>query len=373
MTLEAQAAQPVTRPPLIQVKSTAFWCVIALAVLGLWNLRRDFLPVMATFPASAVINVLILALSLVVGMWLARRVMRPVQGPPWAGAWLAIAWGGLAACGLAIIANTALLSVWSKTLDTGASSWSAALTAPLNEETLKLAGVVMLAAVSTRLIRSAADGLVFGALVGLGFQVMENFTYGLNAIASVSGGVDPVGTTVTTLTIRILGTGFGSHWAMSAVAGAGIGYLVSASNRPPARRIGVAVGCWVLAMAMHWQFDSPLMDGGLLMFLKPVINLLVVMAVYTVVRRNFRARWDRIAAEEVAAGVMLPEEAQSLSRRRSRRKYLAGTLAGTPEHHTRAKVQRLELELIEDRMPQRAGASEGRAIREQIASARVGP
>ncbi|RRS00109.1 PrsW family intramembrane metalloprotease [Glycomyces terrestris] len=353
----------------VDVRSVAFWAMIAMSAFGLWTLQRNAVPAMLAFPPSAALNVAVLLSTLAVGVWLARRVMRPVQAPPWSGTWLALMWGGLAACGMALLMNSRLLAVWSQALGLEASSrWSAALTAPLNEETAKAAGVVLLAAVSTRLVRSAADGLVYGALVGFGFQIVENFTYGLNGIL-MAGGVEPFAATFQTLWIRIVLTGIGSHWAMSAIAGAGIGYLVSAAGRSAARRVWVAVGCMALAMALHFLFDSPLGGGIAGTLVKPLVNFAAVMAVYVVVRRGFRARWAAVSAEEVAAGSLTRDEAASLSRRGSRRRRLRSFRAGTGRE-AQARLQRLQLALLEERIPERLPAAAAEPWREAVAAAR---
>ncbi len=357
------------RPVNVRVRSVAFWSLIALSAFGLWSVRRDFLPVVLAFPGSAVVDLFVLALSLLVGVWLARRIMRPVQAPAWSGTWLALMWGGLGACGMALVMNGLLMSAWSRAIGLeAAGSWAAAMTAPFNEEIAKAAGVLLLAAVSTRLVRSPADGLVYGALIGFGFQAVENFTYGLNEIG-ITGGVDPVWSTFDVLWVRILLTGFGSHWAMSAVAGAGIGYLVSAASRSAARRGWVAAGCLALAMGMHWLFDSPLLGGIAGSVVKPLLNFAVLMVVYLVVRRGFRARWAEVSAEEVAAGSLTPEEAQSLSRRRSRRRFARATPFG-PERAARERLQRLQSGLLEDRVPQRLDAAVAQPWRDAIAAAR---
>jgi hypothetical protein len=136
---------------------------------------------------------------------------------------------------------------------------------------------------------------------------------------------------------------------MTAVAGAGIGYLVGATGRPLARRVLVALGCWLLAMAMHFQFDSPFLEGAVWeTFLKPIFNLAVVLAVFLVVRRQFRARWQDMCAEETASGALYEGEARVLSRRRARRR----SLRRIPLH-PRLVVKRLQatqLELLEDRV-----------------------
>lgn len=342
----------VTATRAVEPRTVAFWTMAVLMLFGLWESGKNLLPSMRAFPASTAVDVVFLVVSLAFGLWLIRRVLRPVQAPQWSGTWLAVLWGGLAACGIALVLNGMLLSAWSRTLDLEtASAWSAALTAPINEEFAKAAGVFLLAAVSTRLMRGAADGFVLGALVGFGFQVFENFSYGFMQVM-VYGGVDSTAATAQALGIRFFLTGLGSHWAMSAVAGAGIGYLVGAVHRPLGRRVWVAIGCVVVAMAMHWQFDSPVTQH----FIEPIgptlINFVIALIVYRVVRRDFRSRWDTGSAEEVRAGVLEPDEAQALSRRRARKRHVKAFPKG-PEREAAASRQSAALELVEDRTADR--------------------
>jgi hypothetical protein len=156
---------------------------------------------------------------------------------------------------------------------------------------------------------------------------------------------------------------------MTAVAGAGIGYLVSASGRPVARRVGVAAGALLLAMSMHWLFDSPLLAGIAGTVVKPLVNFAIVMIVFAVVRHGFRARWAAVAADEVAAGTLAPIEAQTLSRRRSRRRYARRF---GPMQPAQERLQHLQLALLEERMPEQADPAAARPWRDAIATARQG-
>jgi RsiW-degrading membrane proteinase PrsW (M82 family) len=363
-------AVALTRPPLIRLRSFAFGVFVTYLVFGAWTLWRAVGTTAAAFPAVTAVNLVFLGVSLAVGMWLARRVLRPVQAPPYGAAWLAVAWGGLAATGLAVTLNGFNLAAIAEAAGLEfAGRWGAALAAPVDEETVKVLGVLLLAAVSSRMVRGAADGLVLGALVGLGFQVVENLTYGFNEVAA-TGGVGSTGAAFEVLLLRVLGTGYGSHWAMTAVAGAGIGYLVGATGRPLGRRVLVALGCWALAMTMHFQFDSPFLEGAVWeTFLKPVINLVVVMAVFLVVRRQFLARWREVCAEETAWGALYEGEARVLSRRRSRRRSLRH-LPPAPRMVVR-RLQAAQLELLEDRATGTEPAESAAPLRASIARLRA--
>lgn len=366
--IDTALAAPVltlTRPPLIRLRSFAFAVYGAFLLFGAWTLWRTVGATAGAFPAVTAVNLLFLTVSLVVGMWLARRVLRPVQAPPYGASWLAVAWGGLAATGLAVNLNGLNLAIVTEVTGLGfAGRWGAALVAPVDEETVKVLGVLMLAAVSSRMIRGAADGMVYGALVGLGFQVAENLTYGFNEVAN-TGGVGSTGAAFEVLVLRVLGTGYGSHWAMTAVAGAGIGYLVGATGRPLARRVLVALGCWLLAMALHFQFDSPFLEGAVWeTFLKPIFNLAVVMAVFLVVRRQFRTRWQEVCAEETASGALYEGEARVLSRRRTRRRSLR-RIPLQPRLAVK-RLQAAQLALLEDRVPGSEPAASAAPLRASI-------
>ncbi|MFC4336228.1 PrsW family intramembrane metalloprotease [Salininema proteolyticum] len=331
-------------------RSPATWVFIAGVLYGGWQFTNNFLPVLQNFPGAATTNVFFLALSLVIGLWLARRIFRPVQAPPWNGTVLAVLWGGTAATGIALAANSPLSDYLTKAFGFDFStSWGAAFTAPLNEETAKLLGVLLLAAMSSRLVRTPADGFAYGALVGLGFLVAENVTYALNAVLS-AGGVGPAIMSTLVTGTRLGLTVWGSHWAMSAVAGAGVGYLVARWGVPLGRRVLVAAGCWVLAMAMHFQFNSPAFEGyawgG---SIKATINLVVAVSVFIVVRRAFRRRWAEAVQEEVDSGALLRMEAMAIGRRHSRSRYRRHYSQPGRQRHLLTLLQKEQLELLEDR------------------------
>jgi hypothetical protein len=177
--------------------------------------------------------------------------------------------------------------------------------------------------------------------------------------------VGSTGAAFEVLVLRVLGTGYGSHWAMTAVAGAGIGYLVGATGRPLARRILVALGCWLLAMALHFQFDSPFLEGAVWeTFLKPILDLAVVMAVFLVVRRRFRTRWQDVCAEETASGALYEGEARVLSRRRARRRSLRRL--PLPQRPAVKRLQAEQLALLEDRVPGSEPAESAAPLRASI-------
>ncbi len=181
--------------------------------------------------------------------------------------------------------------------------------------------MVLIVLAAPRAIRGPLDGMIYGALTGLGFQVMENFTYALNNIP-LTGSTNPAEAVVISTVVRGL-TSPGSHWAMTAVAGAGVGYLAARGLRGGAPR---AAACLAAAMAMHLLFDAP--APGAVIVLKVLLNFAVVLAFYLALRRGYRARARATLAGRVAAGAVPAVEAPYLltrgGRRRRRRRVPVG-------------------------------------------------
>ena len=240
-------------------------------------------------------------------------------------------WGATAATGCALEANQGLTGLWAKAAGVAfASNWSAALTAPVNEELLKAAGVALIVLAAPRAIRGPLDGMIYGALVGLGFQVMENFTYSLNFIP-LTGSTDPGAAVAISAALRVVLTALGSHWAMTAVAGAGVGYLAARGLRGGARP---AAACLATAMAMHLLFDAPGPD--LAIALKVLLNFAVVLALYLTLQRGYRARARAALARRVASGAVPAVEAPTLLTRSGRRRRQRRVLVGTVRDQVRS-------------------------------------
>jgi RsiW-degrading membrane proteinase PrsW (M82 family) len=244
----------------------------------------------------------------------------------------AFAWGGLAAVTLAIPANTALLDLIAKLGSRElAADWGAAIAGPTNEETLKALGLLLLVLIAGAEIDTPIDGLVYGAFVGLGFQVVENFLYFTNP-AFAGNGYEQTRVVWDLFVIRGLVDGVWSHAAYTGLVGLGIGYAVSRPDVPLARRVAVAVLAFAGAWAMHFAWNAPwltdLVSTGLrgwiaFSVLKGLPGGLLLVALYLLARRG-EARWvEQVLAPEVETGAVTPEEIAALltfhGRRRARR------------------------------------------------------
>ena len=333
--------RPQRLPRLVTAVVFGLLCLAGFAIMV-----NGLLGAALVFFGEAVLSALILTVVGVIGFWVLRRI-RPVRPPSTTYSLLALLWGMTAAVGLALIANGNLMTIWNTLggLPFG-EAWGAALSAPVNEELLKVTGVVLIAVMAPHVLRGPVDGFVIGALVGLGFQLVEDFTYTMNVIPMV-GGIDGPASVLQTLLVRVGLTGLGSHWAMTAVAGTAVGLMVAASWRP-GRRHGLRAALLLLvAMGVHWFFDSPIIEGIVGTVLKSLLVFLVAMIVYFVVRHTHRSRVRRVLAEEGEELGMRRSAAMALANRHGRRGELRR--AAYPERPAVARRQERLVDFAEDR------------------------
>lgn len=128
---------------------------------------------------------------------------------------------------------------WAQTVTPG-------LIAPFCEELLKAGGFVLLLLLWRPEVDGVRDGIVYGAMIGMGFAMTENVAYFL--IATVQGGY---GGLARALYLRALLQGF-NHAAFTATTGAAVGWMCAAAR--PSRLmplLGLAA-----AMAQHVLWNA---------------------------------------------------------------------------------------------------------------------
>ena len=172
----------------------------------------------------------------------------------------ALIWGGVVATGLAIYANDAWTSVVGKLAPAIALDWSPAIVAPPVEETLKLMGVVLLFLIVPEEFDGALDGFVYGAMVGLGFTVVEDTMYFLMPV--FSSGVDKTGPVFDTFFLRVIGGGLYGHVLFAGLTGLGFAYFAT-SRAAFSRRMAGFAACFAAALAAHAFWDAPLLNDVL--------------------------------------------------------------------------------------------------------------
>jgi RsiW-degrading membrane proteinase PrsW (M82 family) len=155
----------------------------------------------------------------------------------------AFLWGASVAAFVAVRANDAVVSVL------GDGPLVASGLGPLIEEVAKATALLVVLAVWRGEPEDARDGMVYGALAGLGFAATENLGY--FALAAVQGGGPGL---ARALYLRGLLQGL-NHAAFTATTGAAVGYVVGASRG--GRRGGIVVLAGLgLAVVAHGLWNG---------------------------------------------------------------------------------------------------------------------
>jgi protease PrsW len=231
-------------------------CVALLAVLSLATLvHLGVLASMRSDVASVFYRALalssILATAPLSVLWFLDRRERET---PWLFA-ASFLWGGLIATALALPFNTAffrLVDGWvaqhpivSAVLGPDATIMLAApLSAPIAEEIAKALGVLLIFWFLRAEFDNMRDGIVYGALVGLGFNWFEGALYVAQGYAE--SGVAPYGSQ---LGGRYALLGLGGHAMFTGLFGASLGLAIQTRHRWI--RLLAPIAGLVLAVAAH--------------------------------------------------------------------------------------------------------------------------
>jgi RsiW-degrading membrane proteinase PrsW (M82 family) len=242
-------------PGLFRPRQQAFWVYAALILAGTWFtvVQQDVLERIS--PSGFALSWLLLALYLIPAVVLISFLdLARVQ--PRSLLLGALLWGAVTATSVAGLGNDGWGLVVARLAGPEvAAQWSAALTAPVVEESAKVLGVILLAMIARDQFRDPLDGFVFGALVGLGFSVVEDVLYFVGIYGGTPSDV------LHGFFIRAIGSGLYGHVLWTGISGLGVAYAVAHSDRQPrARRFVVAGSLLLVAMAGHFLWDSPLLD-----------------------------------------------------------------------------------------------------------------
>ena len=277
----------------------------------------------------------------------------------------ALVWGAVAATTLSAIANGGWGLVVARVAGPEfAARWTAALTAPLVEETLKGIGVVLIYLIARDEVDDVMDGFVYGAVCGLGFAVVEDVFYFMSVFGGQPSGV------LNGFFLRVIASGLYSHVLYTGLVGMGIGFVVSRrSDVSHARRVWVCAGLCALAVFAHFLWNSPWLDlfpaGPWTLGDWPVVfgatavkgmPLLVFVGVAVWLARGREHRWlQATLADEVGRGGLSQGELEQLEdpglRRRARREMRrrAGRRAATLLH--RLQREQVNLAMVRSRVP----------------------
>jgi protease PrsW len=304
----------------------------------------------------------------------------------------ALLYGAVCATALAAVANDGWIAVLARlTGPDFAARWSAALTAPWTEELVKGCGVVLLYMIASAEFDDIMDGFVYGAMVGLGFAVVED------AIYFVLPGGD-AGDVLGGFFVRVVASGLYGHVLYSGLVGIAVAWVVTRRGEQPlGRRLAVAGGLAALAVGAHFLWNSRWLDLfptgdalsplalGQVVLAAAVKGLpfLAVLLVMLALARRRESHWLRHAvAAEVGGPGLLAEELEVLSdprrRREARRRLRRGH--GRQAAATLRRLHRAQINLAmirtrvgEDDHPDLVGQRERcRALRERLPGGTAG-
>ena len=238
-----------------QPRQPAFW-LFALCLLlgGLFFLLLQVVS-LATAPAGFVLSWLLLALFAIPVVVVLRR-LDLYEREPTSLMFGAFLWGAMVATLFSIVASLPWDGVIARVFDPEfAAAWTPAITAPVIEELYKFLGVVMIYLIARSEVDDLMDGFVYGAMVGLGFTVVEDIGY---FIGVFGGGIVDV---LVGFYFRTLAGGIFGHVLFTGLSGIGLAYFVSRRGEvSTARRATVAVGLLLLAMVAHFIWNSPFLS-----------------------------------------------------------------------------------------------------------------
>ncbi len=268
--------------PLLQPSRAAFWLFCLALVAGVRAIAAMTMNGWTVMPVSVSLGMVAWALY-TLPLLLLFSFMGVFRGQTTSAFIMAFAWGGLGAVYLALPANQAVFGILAKLFGAEFTQhWGPAIAGPSDEEPLKLLGVILLVLVAPGRFRSISSVIALGAMIGLGFQVVEDFSYTINGALNYPNAnqFEPV---AQMMLVRGIFCGLSSHAAYTAVASFGVGYFVVRHDTPLAQRIFVAAVALIVAWSQHFFWNSPLLGWlthGMLIYLYfPLKGLPVLIAV----------------------------------------------------------------------------------------------
>ena len=206
----------------------------------------------------------------------------------------------------------------------------------------------LLIAIAPRVVRTAFDGFVLGAFLGLGFQIVEDISYIQNG-AATGFGADQVGVTMATYAMRI-STGVAGHILFTAIFCTGLVYLLGLPEQP--RRTGRGLLLIATAMVIHgiWDSEGAIAQAilgdttaaalltGLLIPLVPITALVICVLVFKSAVQVERASIIDLLAPEAARDVLTDAEVTAAAGDRKARRRYRRTGGGRGHKHRNRQV-----------------------------------
>jgi RsiW-degrading membrane proteinase PrsW (M82 family) len=306
------AGRPPGRTPVayvVGISATAACAIVALGITAAQSLAAGHGA--APFALGLALALLPVPLLIALVLWMDR-----VEPEPRANLAFAFGWGAGIAALSALIINTADLQyVTMPALGASTGEYVAAtFGAPVVEETMK--GLVLIGLLWRRRaeLDGPTDGVIYAAMVGLGFAMVENVGYYINALVMPArGGVELLGYT---FVLRGLLSPL-LHPIFTAMTGLGVAY---AASRRTGAKWAVLLGL-LAAMLLHGTWNGLSLYGttGLVaayLIMSGVLSALISVLVAD--RRRLIRQIRRYLPDYGHTGLVTPDDVAMLASLRTR-------------------------------------------------------
>jgi RsiW-degrading membrane proteinase PrsW (M82 family) len=314
---------------LFQTRQPAFWLFVSVLAICAILLAGQQFEYLRYSPLAFVVGAILLALF-AVPIFLLIGVLDLFEREPLSLMVGAFLWGAIAVFPLALATNNALLELWVKLFGSGIGiGWIAAIVPPPVEEILKFLGVVTIFLIARGEFDDVLDGFVYGALVGLGFQITEDMFYFFTHFIGPAQGVNEIGALIEGYWIRIISSGLYSHPLYAGLSGMGLAYWATRTDQPLQRRQLFLVGGLLLAIGLHVFWNAPFLNSLLgnnpgplnwLIFsaIKGIPLLIFVLLMIRLATHREQAYFQAVMGPGLGTDLVTPTELHDLSDLRSR-------------------------------------------------------
>jgi protease PrsW len=306
---------------------------------------------LGAFAMGFALAILPVPLYVVLVLWLDRFEPEPVRTLA-----QTFAWGATVAVFVAFLVNSIAAALVEETAGTEAGEFfSTVFSAPVVEELSKGAVLLVLFRELKDEFDGVVDGVVYAAMVGLGFAMVENVQYYGSAIE------EGLETSVVTFVVRGVMSPF-AHPLFTAMFGIGLGYVRERHGHPRSWALPAAGLVGAIALHAAWNLSASVEDWFLATYLMVMVPLFfgVLVVIHLSLRREGRVIHDRLAPL-VGEGVFSAGELQRLSRVRTRLMASGQALlsGGVRRWRTRREAHRLASELAFHRCRVSRGLTRG--------------
>lgn len=289
------------------------------------------------FGMGFIVAVVPVPVYVVLALWLDRFEPEPAQT-----LWQTFAWGATVAVFVALMMNMLSQDVLALVAGPDAAEWFGTIvTAPVVEELAKGFALLVLFRELKDEFDGVVDGVVYAAMVGLGFAMIENVQYYGAAIA------DGAESSVVTFFLRGMVSPF-AHPLFTSMFGIGLGIVRERHGEGrswAAPFLGLAV-----AIALHSLWNLAASFEGWFFALYVMVMLPTFIGVLTLIYLSLR-RESRVLREHlgplVGDGILTDDELECLCQVRARMgaSLTAWRRGGIPNWRTRRELHRVASEL----------------------------